>query len=100
MKLGSGEAVQTIAWNLDGSLLATTGKDKFLRVIDPRASDAKPAMVLKQEKTLREDTLLERGDEDMHVEEDRQREVERERWKRRGRRKEKQRGEGEGERIT
>lgn len=50
MKIGSGDAVQTVAWNLDGSLLAVTGKDKFLRVIDPRAADAKPAMVPQRRK--------------------------------------------------
>jgi len=32
------DTIQCVSWNFDGSLLATTSKDKKLRVIDPRAN--------------------------------------------------------------
>lgn len=36
--LHEGTAVQSIAWNYDGSLLVSTAQDKQLRALDPRAS--------------------------------------------------------------
>ena len=31
------DTIYSVSWNYDGSLLATTSKDKIIRVINPRA---------------------------------------------------------------
>jgi len=33
-----GDIINSVAWNFDGSLLATTSKDKKIRVVDPRSN--------------------------------------------------------------
>ena len=33
------DVINSLCWNLDGSLLATSSKDKKARVIDPRKTD-------------------------------------------------------------
>lgn len=35
-----GDSIQGLAWNLNGTLLATTSRDKKLRLFDPRAGSA------------------------------------------------------------
>jgi len=34
---GHGDIINSVAWNYDGSLLATTSKDKKIRIVDPRS---------------------------------------------------------------
>ncbi len=45
VNLKVGEQVQAMVWNYEGSALATAGKDKMLRVFDPRSADGKPVSV-------------------------------------------------------
>ena len=35
------DTIYTMAWNPDGSLFATTSKDKIIRVIDPRSGEVR-----------------------------------------------------------
>jgi coronin-1B/1C/6 len=37
------DQIQCASWNYDGSLIATTCKDKMLRIVDPRANSASPS---------------------------------------------------------
>jgi len=40
----SGDNIYSLEWNYDGSQLAVTGKDKFLRIFDPRIPDEASAV--------------------------------------------------------
>lgn len=33
------DQVQSVSWKEDGSMLVTSGKDKMIKIIDPRASN-------------------------------------------------------------
>jgi hypothetical protein len=40
---GHPDQIQCASWNYDGSLIATTCKDKMLRIVDPRGNSASPS---------------------------------------------------------